>query len=76
MAVLQRLQEVGIKLKSDKCSFMLQEVEYLGHKISEKGLQPTTKKVQAIVDAPQLKNVTQLKSTIPLNTTGPNCTAC
>ena len=41
---------------------MLQEVEYLGHKISEKGLQPTTGKVRAIVDAPQHKNETQLKS--------------
>ena len=61
-AVLQRLQKVGMKLKSDKCSFMLQEVEYLGHKISEKGLQLTTEKVQAIVDALQPKNVTQLKS--------------
>ena len=34
-AVLQRQQEVGMKLKSDKSSFMLQEVEYLGHKISK-----------------------------------------
>ena len=47
-AVLQRLQQVGMKLKSDKCSFLLQEVEYLGHKISEKGLQLTTEKVRAI----------------------------
>ena len=62
VAVLQRLQEAGMKLKPDKCSFMLQEVEYLGHKISEKGLQPTTEKVRAIVDAPQPKDVTQLKS--------------
>ena len=44
-AVLQRQQEVGMKLKSDKCSFMLQEVEYLGHKISEKGIQPTTEQM-------------------------------
>ena len=34
----------------------------MGHKISEKGLQPTTEKVRAIVDVPQPKNVTQLKS--------------
>ena len=45
--------------------FLLQEVEYLGHKISANGLQPTTEKVQAIVpivQAPQPTNVTQLKS--------------
>ena len=51
-----------MKLKSDKCSFLLQEVEYLGHKILANGLQPTTEKVQAIVQAPQPTNVTQLKS--------------
>jgi len=51
-----------MKLKSDKCSFLLQELEYLGHKISAKRLQPTTEKVQAIVQAPQPTNVTQLKS--------------
>ena len=41
---------------------MLKEVEYTSHRISEKGLQPTTEKLRVIVDAPQPKNVTQLKS--------------
>jgi len=45
------------RLKSEKRSFLLQEVEYLGHKISAKGLQLTTEKVQAIAQAPQLANV-------------------
>ena len=46
-AVLQRLTGVGMKLKPEKCSFMMTEVEYLGYKISAKGLQPTTQKVRA-----------------------------
>ena len=61
-AVLRRSATAGMKLKSDKCSLLLQEVEYLGHKISTKGLQPTTEKVQAVVQAPQPTSVTQLKS--------------
>ena len=61
-AVFQRLAAAGMKLKPEKCSFMMTEVEYLGHKISAKGLQPTTQKVRAIVEAPQPTNVTQLKS--------------
>ena len=61
-AVLSRLATAGMKLKSDKCSFLLQEVEYLGHKISAKGLKSTTEKVQAIVQAQQPTNVIQLKS--------------
>ena len=50
-----------MKLKSDKCSLLLQEVEYLGHKILAMGLKPTTVKVQTIVQVPQPTNVTQLK---------------
>ena len=34
--------QVPMRLKSEKCSFLLQDAEYLGHKISAKGLQPTT----------------------------------
>ena len=60
--VLQRLAMAGMKLKPEKCSFMMTEVEYLGHKISAKGLQPTTQKVRAITEAPRPTNVTQLKS--------------
>ena len=51
-----------MKLKPEKCSFMLTEVEYLGHKISAKGLQPTNQKVRAITEAPRPTNVSQLKS--------------
>lgn len=79
-AVLSRLATAGMKLKSDKCSFLLQEVEYLGHKILAKGLKLTTEKVQAIVQAPQHTNVTQLKSFLGmLNYYGkflPNLSTC
>ena len=60
--VLLRLENAGIHLKKDKCSFMLPEVQYLGHKISAKGLEPSEGKVKAIRKAPTPKNVTQLKS--------------
>ena len=39
-------------LKRNKCAFLLSAVEYLGHKISAKGLQPTDDKIQAIRRAP------------------------
>ena len=47
-AVLRRLATAGMKLNKVNF-FLLQEVEYLGHKISAKGLKLTTEKVQAIV---------------------------
>ena len=61
-AVLQRLAAAGMKLKPEKCSFMMTEVEYSGHKISAKGLQSTNQKVRAVTEAPRPTNVSQLKS--------------
>ena len=46
-----------MKLKSEKYTFLLKEVEYLGHKISAQGLQPSLEKVRAIMEAPQPVNV-------------------
>ena len=55
--VLIRLQAAGVKLKKNKCAFMLSRVEYLGHFISAEGLHPSPGKVKAIVEAPAPQNV-------------------
>ena len=60
--VLSRLEQAGMHLKKDKCAFLLPQVDYLGHQISQSGLHPTEEKVRAIVEAPAPHNVTQLKS--------------
>ena len=54
-----RLEEAGVKLECDKCSFFLSSVEFLG---SAKDVQTTTEKVDAIHWAPKPKDATQLKS--------------
>ena len=61
-----RLEEAGLRLKRLKCSFLLPSVEYLGYKISEKGLQPTENKVKAVHKAPAPEDVSQLKSFLGL----------
>jgi hypothetical protein len=61
-AVLSRLEKCGLKLQRAKCKFMRDEVVYLGHLISEKGIAPTPEKVKAIEDAPQPRNVQELRS--------------
>jgi len=48
------------------CVFLLPAVEYLGHKISAMGLQPTDEKVEAINSALAPKDVSQLKSFLGL----------
>ena len=64
--VLDRLESAGIRLKREKCAFMLPEVEYLGHRISARSLQPLASKVRAISEAPTPTNVSQLKSFLGL----------
>ena len=58
--VLTWLEQAGIRLKWNKCMFLLHTVEYLGHEISEAGLKPTADKVRTLVDAPVLKDISFL----------------
>ena len=53
--LLGQLEQAGLRLKRSKCSFMLELVEYLGHKILAKGLQPTDEKIRVVRDAPAPK---------------------
>ena len=46
--IFGRLKEAGLKLKRSKCSFMKLYIEYLGHLISEKGIEPMPDKLTAI----------------------------
>ena len=49
--ILQRLEDMGMQLNKEKCAFLLNKIEYLGHKITEDGLQPTESKVRAVAHA-------------------------
>ena len=64
--VLARLMKHGIQVKSSKCTFFQDSVEYLGHKITSEGLHTTTKKVDAIRLAPAPKNQRKLRSFLGL----------
>ncbi|XP_041475767.1 uncharacterized protein K02A2.6-like [Lytechinus variegatus] len=65
-AVLDVLLKAGLRLKKEKCVFLKEEVDYLGHTITEKGLRPTGDKVQAITNAPEPKSVKELRSFLGL----------
>ena len=64
--VLSRLEKAGARLKREKCKFMLPSVEYLGHRISADGLQPTDSKIKALKEAHVPRNVSQLKAFVGL----------
>ena len=64
--VLRRIQKAGLKLRSKKCVFMVPSVIYLGYRIDAQELHPMPDKVKAVMDAPQPKTVTKLKSYLGL----------
>ena len=61
ITVLTHLHEAGMRLKKVKCQFLRGKIEYLGHVISSKGLEPATSKMTAIVHAPSPHNILQLQ---------------
>ena len=65
-AVLGRLQKFGLRLKREKCFFMKESVEYLGHLIDAEGIHATPEKLAAIHHAPAPRNVTELRSLLGL----------
>lgn len=51
--VLQRLDEVGLRLKPSKCHFAKRQIDYLGYTLSPDGVRPNSKKVEAVQNFPQ-----------------------
>eukprot|EP00731_Ephydatia_muelleri_P024869 Em0016g1140a len=57
-----------IHLNKDKCFFLQESVVYLGYKIDKNGIHPLAEKVEAVKNAPEPKNITELKSYLGLLT--------
>jgi hypothetical protein len=64
--VFQRLRENKLYAKLEKCEFGVTKVDFLGHRIIQKGLKMDDHKVNAIVDWEPLKSVLALKSFLGL----------
>ena len=60
--VFERLQAYGFRLRKEKCAFLQDSVEYLGHKIDGQGLHTVATKVEAITSASTPQNITELRA--------------
>ena len=60
--VLGRLQKEDLKAKLGKCAFFQQEVNYLGHVISAKGVSTSPAKMEAVAKWPRPQHVSELCS--------------
>ena len=60
--VFQKLITAGLKLKPSKCHFFREEIEYLGHVVSGKGISTNPRKVEAVAKWPTPKTVYDVRS--------------
>ena len=65
-AVFSRLKAAGLKLKPRKCHLFKQQVQYLGHLVSENGIQTDPEKIKVIHDWKEPSTVTEVKSFLGL----------
>jgi len=62
--VFRRCQKSNLKLNAEKCSFGLNEIEYLGYIVTPQGVKPNPKKIQAIQAMERPSTVTEVRSFI------------
>ena len=62
LQVLNKCQEIGLKLNPDKCIFGQTEVKFYGNTISTEGIKPDPGKVDIILKIPTPQNKTELAS--------------
>lgn len=62
MRVLLRLKDYGLKLSPSKCKFFQTTVRYLGHIVSEKGVETDPEKIETLKTWPRPKDLKELRS--------------
>ena len=63
-AVFVKLRDQGLKLKPSKCHLFQKRVKYLGHVISENGVEADPEKVEVVKNWPVPKTVQELRQTL------------
>ncbi|XP_050216386.1 uncharacterized mitochondrial protein AtMg00860-like [Mercurialis annua] len=64
--VLQTLREYQLHAKFSKCEFLLKEVAFLGHVISQSGIKVDPKKIEAVIEWKLPDSVTEVRSFLGL----------
>ncbi|GBG77948.1 hypothetical protein CBR_g25879 [Chara braunii] len=64
--LLETLRRAKYKANCDKCEFVRQELEYLGHFVTPEGISPLSDKIQAVQEWTEPRNVTDVHSFLGL----------
>ena len=60
--VFERFESARLTLRGSKCNIGVQEVKYLGHVFSQKGMEPDPQKISAVCDWATPADVSNLRS--------------
>ena len=64
--VFQRMREADLRLKMEKCNFLKANLQYLGHIISGKGIEPVPEKLESIKKMPAPTSPKEVKQFLGL----------
>ena len=64
--VFDHLREYNLKLKPLKCNLFREEINYLAHRVSKAGIQPSNTNVKAIAEYAPLKTYTEIRAFLGL----------
>lgn len=56
-----RLEETGLKLKTNKCNFFSLNIELLGHSVSNLGIKPLEKNIKTVTSFPTPKKIKDIR---------------
>ena len=74
--VFHKLQTAGFRVKKEKCILAVKQLTFLAHNISDQGISPLQDKVEAILQVPAPKDVTQLQACLGYNITDDSYQTC
>ena len=60
--VFDRLRKANLKLKAKKCKLLKKKVIFIGHPVSEEGIETDPEKISSVIDWRTPTNVTEVRS--------------
>ena len=64
--VFDCLREYNLKLKSSKCSFFREKINYLAHQVSKQGVWPSNTNIKAIAEYALPQTYTEIRAFLGL----------
>ena len=64
--VFDHIREYNLKLKPSKCSLFREEIDYLAHRVSKEGIQPSDINVRAVAKYAPPQTYTEIRAFLGL----------